>query len=62
MNPQPPRCETIGTTIELEGLLTEDQRRVSVADHQSFRESLAAPAPADPIDDMVAESNRGESP
>ena len=46
-----------------ESLLIEDQRRpISIAEHEAWRESISAPAPADPLDDLVAASNREESP
>lgn len=41
--------------LEIEGLLTEDQRRVTVDAHQAFRETLA-PSPAyDPVDELAAD-------
>ena len=41
---------------EVEQLLTEDERRVSVFDHAAFRETIAPPAKVgDEIDELIAE-------
>ena len=41
---------------EVEALLTEDQRRVTIKDHAAFRDSIEAPAPVgDEIDELIAE-------
>ena len=40
--------------LEVERLLSESQRRVSVADHQAFRESLATRPAFDDIDHAMA--------
>lgn len=41
--------------LEVERLLPEDARRVTVDDHAAFRASLAPKPPADPIDELVGE-------
>jgi hypothetical protein len=45
--------------LAVELLLTESQR-VSVEEHQAFRESLAPAPAADPIDELVEEIRGGE--
>lgn len=46
--------------LEVEHLLTEDQRRtVSIDDHAAFRESLA-PKMADELDDLIEEIRAAE--
>lgn len=47
----PHRCESGGSNLELDGLLTADQRRtVSVADQEAFQRSICKPRDIDPID------------
>lgn len=41
--------------LEVERLLDAHQRRVSVAEHEQFRKSLAPPRPVDPIDELLGE-------
>jgi hypothetical protein len=40
--------------LEVELLIPADQRRITVDQHQQFRESIATPPPCDPIDAAVA--------
>ena len=43
-------------TTEVEALLTDDQRRVTIKDHAAFRDSIEAPAKVgDEIDELIAE-------
>lgn len=47
--------------LEIDLLLTEDQRRtVTVDDHAAFRESLAHKQAADEIDELVADIRAAE--
>jgi hypothetical protein len=41
--------------LEVERLIPSDARRVSVEDHQSFREAIAPKPDFDEIDELVAE-------
>ena len=48
-------------TTEVEGLLTDDQRRVTIKDHAAFRETIEAPAKVgDEIDELIAEIREGK--
>ena len=47
-------------TTEVEELLTADERRVSIREHEAFRELLEKPAPVDPIDELVEELRAAE--
>ena len=37
-----------------------EEKRITVESHQAFREHIATPEPADPIDELVAELRRGK--
>jgi hypothetical protein len=45
--------------LEIERLISADQRRVTIAEVEQFRESLAPPPAVDPIDLLVEEIRRG---
>ena len=48
-------------TTEVEGLLTDDQRRVTIKDHAAFRDSIEAPAPVgDSLDELIEEIRAAE--
>ncbi len=47
--------------LRLDGLLTADQRRtVTIEEHLAFRESIAAPSPADELEELLGDLRRVE--
>lgn len=56
MNQQPHAADGV-PDLELDGLLTDDQRRVTVEDHAAFRGSISRPTDRfDEIDHAVADA------
>jgi hypothetical protein len=47
---------------EVKHLLTPDQRRVTIDDHQQFREAIATPKPCDAIDEAAADPIHDHAP